>query len=249
MKTLILLSIMLASISQSAFADCPSPSDEPVLDSVVLAARNAFLGDVWIDGGRQALIKNDFCPFEYELTILERDCDAEGNCVTAYQITEWFEHLNIEQRWMTAKAVVKSFINQPLPSGIVQVEEFGLDGLYRLVEIDQGNAEIFSSAMSIAGLPRDLRRPETFMVSASSLSCYRATFPRAPTTCVFKILNQEYPLQSVEANIIVHDTLVALGAASDGSYGAVQGSAVIFSCSRDIVPDAPSKCFAFLPNR
>ncbi len=63
---------------------------------------------------------------------------------------------------------------------------------------------------------------------------------------MFKILNQEYALESVEANIILHDALVALGAASDGSDGAVQGAAVALGCSRDFVTDAPSKCFAFL---
>ncbi len=56
-------------------------------------------------------------------------------------------------------------------------------------------------------------------------------------------------MQSMEANVIVHDTLVALGLATDGSDGAVQGSAVVFSCSRDHVRDVPTTCFAFLPNR
>ena len=246
MKTLILLSLLRAIFSQVVFANCPAPGDEPVLDSVARAARNAYLQDSLIDGGRQTLVKENFCPFETELAIDERDCDEEGNCVTRYQITEWFEHLNSEQRLVTAKAVVKHFINQPKPGVLVQGEDFGLEGLYRMTDLDEGSSELFASAMHLAGVPRDMQNLDTYLVTASSLSCYRATFPRAPTTCVFKILDHDYSLASVEANVALHDTLVAFGAATGGNDGAVKGYAAIISCSREHAPNSPTKCGLFL---
>jgi hypothetical protein len=231
---LLLLSLLLGSFGAAPLTagECPTVS-LTFDDSTTMAAYQGYLDDVSIYGVRETLVVKGFCAFDDgpEFVRTEYICTSVDTCRARYMITEWFEHRNSQQSIVTAEVEVTIEVLSGVETA-TRVTLSDIVGPLRATTLGENDSEVILQAAEISGVPEGPLTSDGQRRIASRVECLRATFPRAPTSCSFKMRDQIYELMHEEAPLQVYATLAALGGIGERVPGLTRVGAAAINCHR-----------------